>query len=505
MTTPAVDAPTSLHPFEEERTTAEERLVRTYMKALRLMKRKVVDLLTAQAAKEGYRQKALDDVLSDRVYQSLFEEELLDAVSHDASKLMFEGVGQVETLGLSVNFDLVNEHVLDMSGRYAYDVTQQLESSTTRQLQKAIQGHIAVGAPLSQLINDIEPIFGRKRAETIAVTEVTRLYSEGNRAAYAASGVEVVEWRSVMDSKVDPLCHDLHGQRWLIGHEDFVPPRHSRCRCFLAPVVDGSPLTGGGGGRPRGEFTGKINQGRINRLTKRMNEEFRLEDRAELTRTFEDLIDTGFANGGGVFVRVDQDTLASILFDGRIKSQFETGSSKGYFSPTVRSEAEDRLFNVGSMTPATKRPIYGYFSDEAMGYLDATGPSGWALGMYGNTAIKLKSGVATRTTITLGDSLDYGISEEWGLALPLTEVDYRLLAGQATSTGLRDIKRAGTVTSLLEVRGQGYIEAQIHNGVALSDIERLVFDQEPIPALKKLLEINGIPYEVIKAPPDYAD
>ena len=94
---------------------------------------------------------------------------------------------------------------------------------------------------MKALIKDIEPLFGKGRAGRIAVTEVTRLYAEGNLAAYASAGVEEVEWRTVNDAAVDPICEALDGQRWAVGTGE-SPPAHPNCRCWLAPVVSDKPI-----------------------------------------------------------------------------------------------------------------------------------------------------------------------------------------------------------------------------------------------------------------------
>ncbi|HLE04556.1 MAG TPA: minor capsid protein [Anaerolineales bacterium] len=155
-----------------------------------------------------------------------------------AARLMQRGAAEAASLGLAVDFSLVNEQALETAAKYTNEWWQALEGSTRDGLRKAIQTNIETGAPLRGLIKDIEPLFGKGRASAIAATEVTRLYAEGNRFAYASVGIQQVEWRTVRDSRVDPLCDSLNGQRWQLGREDYVPPRHPRCRCRLVPVVE---------------------------------------------------------------------------------------------------------------------------------------------------------------------------------------------------------------------------------------------------------------------------
>ena len=56
------------------------------------------------------------------------------------------------------------------------------------------------------------PAFSPERARLIAVTEVTRAYSEGNQKAREASGVvEGKEWLTSVDEMVCEICGPMHG------------------------------------------------------------------------------------------------------------------------------------------------------------------------------------------------------------------------------------------------------------------------------------------------------
>jgi SPP1 gp7 family putative phage head morphogenesis protein len=79
--------------------------------------------------------------------------------------------------------------------------------------------------------------FGRSRAETIAVTEVTRAAAEGGRlyqqqlqqAGFTFDRI----WRTSNDERVCPVCGPLDGKpeaEW--GGLD-SPPAHPNCRCSV--------------------------------------------------------------------------------------------------------------------------------------------------------------------------------------------------------------------------------------------------------------------------------
>jgi SPP1 gp7 family putative phage head morphogenesis protein len=90
---------------------------------------------------------------------------------------------------------------------------------------------------MEDLISRVERVWGGPRADVAAITEVTRLYAEGNRAAWAASGVvKALQWKTSQDERVCPVCGPLADTELAMDAED-VPPAHPRCRCWIVPVV----------------------------------------------------------------------------------------------------------------------------------------------------------------------------------------------------------------------------------------------------------------------------
>ncbi len=224
-------------PFDDEWQADERALQRVVERALTAIGKEVRKRLE----REGRGKKALGDVPGDSEFWAKMKALFLSTIGTVPNRLLGHGVGQAEQLGLAIDFDLVNQAVLERAGTFTNEWWTQLEGSTQRGLRTAIQANIETGAPLKTLIKDIEPLFGKARAKVISATEVTRLYAEGNSAAYAAAGVERVEWRTVNDAAVDPICEALDGQRWAVGGGQ-SPPAHPNCRCWLAPVVSDKPL-----------------------------------------------------------------------------------------------------------------------------------------------------------------------------------------------------------------------------------------------------------------------
>lgn len=171
------------------------------------------------------------------------KQEMLEAIGTLPEELLLEGAVQAERLGLAVDFALVNEEVLQLAGTYRNEWWNNIQRSTQSSLRTAIQTHIESGEALSVLEKRIEPLFGARRAQAIASTEVTRLYADGNATAYRDAGIGEVEFQTVRDARVDPDCDDLQGERFPVGQVNTRPPIHTRCRCWIAPVVNNTPLT----------------------------------------------------------------------------------------------------------------------------------------------------------------------------------------------------------------------------------------------------------------------
>ena len=154
------------------------------------------------------------------------------------------------------------------------------------------------------------------------------------------------------------------------------------------------------------------------------------------------------ASAADVYVRVPDDAtvLDKILADGRLKSQFESGSSRGLLGAEYRSEAEEILFSLPQDAAAWRRPIYGYITSDGNG-------AGRFLNGYGNIAFKLKPNKRHYTMITGSDSLGRVFKPSQINAPSYNSVDVQRLRGAKT----------------IEDVGHPYFEAQIGGGINLAD------------------------------------
>lgn len=143
---------------------------------------------------------------------------------------------------VGVDIAIMNEAAVEWARRATFDLVSDITNTTRTILQRRVSEWAASGEPLSVLREILEPVFGKARAEMIASTEVTRAFAEGNIVAWRESGVvQGIEWNTVNDERVCPICVPLNGTVAPLISPFFngsgPPPAHVRCRCWLTPVI----------------------------------------------------------------------------------------------------------------------------------------------------------------------------------------------------------------------------------------------------------------------------
>lgn len=208
---------------------------------------------------DDYENMANADVDAMRAYQEFVRnQQLRDAISRavqDAADLgVTVGIDLLESTGFGFDWTMAHTHAREWALAHTDEVLAQLATTTRRGVGQAVGRWIDNGEPLQNLIDDLEPLFGKKRAELVSRTEVTRAFTEGNRNAFRESGVvQYWSWQTKNDERVCPVCGPLNGKPVKIG-EDFRghlpdevasriaepidgPPAHPGCRCGVAPML----------------------------------------------------------------------------------------------------------------------------------------------------------------------------------------------------------------------------------------------------------------------------
>jgi len=148
-------------------------------------------------------------------------------------------------------------------------------------------------------------------------------------------------------------------------------------------------------------------------------------------------------------IRMTSTALKGVFSSGRIKTQFETGTSRGVNNPDLRAAQETAMLSLHPSVNPKKRPIYGFvLNNTVVSNLETLK----SVEQYGNTTVVLKQGVRGRTSWVQGDSLNSTI-----LLSSMEEPTYH---------GLEDFSGARSPVD--------YYEAQIHGGVKIKDIDYIV-------------------------------
>jgi SPP1 gp7 family putative phage head morphogenesis protein len=160
-----------------------------------------------------------------RLQRQLFAQEMTEPVMEVLLMGGAQGANLMPPgLDVLVDWDVFNREALEWMRRYlAVDplpgmgdgqmyTLNQVNEVSRRQTVEEIEFWMREGQALPVLQERLAPIYGKERAKRIAVTEVTRVYSEGNHMAWKASGiVNGLRWMTAKDERVCPICGALNG------------------------------------------------------------------------------------------------------------------------------------------------------------------------------------------------------------------------------------------------------------------------------------------------------
>lgn len=152
----------------------------------------------------------------------------LESLYVESAKQMMDNVG------IGVDWALVNENAAEWASRYSFELVTGINNTSRNTLQRAVNRYFADGQTIGELTSRLSRSFGPVRAEMIAVTEVTRAATEGERefvAELVSDGVKMIPiWQTSNDDRVCPICGPRHNKPIEDGQ---YPPAHVRCRCWV--------------------------------------------------------------------------------------------------------------------------------------------------------------------------------------------------------------------------------------------------------------------------------
>lgn len=152
----------------------------------------------------------LEDALLAEALLSLVQDALFAGVAGGMELLIPE-------LAAMVDFDVLTDAVLKRVSSFKIEVLEPMNKTTRKAIQKDISDWITSGdsfdvfkKTFTKTLDDV--VLSATRAEMIAVTEITRLFAEGNLTAWEAAGlVSGKQWMTAEDDLVCPICLPLDG------------------------------------------------------------------------------------------------------------------------------------------------------------------------------------------------------------------------------------------------------------------------------------------------------
>ena len=203
-----------------------------------------------------------------------------------------------------------------------------------------------------------------------------------------------------------------------------------------------------------------------------------------------------FSESAAVSIILPSRALEEVLNEGRMKTVHETRRSQAGNSSeeyrALRVAYESLAFGYGGDSPMEERPVYGLLRSEKLPMPED------ALMIYGGgkpAQIILKPEAKSRTTISDRDSLNL-----FEPTTPLTDPKFEA----SHLTRMAAVYREATGENFFETENfakYGSIEAQIHGGVRLEDIGKVLFYETPSEELRELLTSKGIIWEVSRDKP----
>ncbi len=186
--------------------------------------------------------EATEQIEQDKVVDlAEFEKDLNLLLQVELTKVVdTELQSQSESVGVGFDPTVFNEAAREWAKQYSYDLVRGITEKTHDVIADAVSKFTQGNVTRGQLQDMLEPAFNPVRADSIAVTEVTRAYSQAQSIYQDMLGAEGVQmervWNTDADDIVCPICRPLNGKAEDIWQDKFPsgPPAHVNCRCGVS-------------------------------------------------------------------------------------------------------------------------------------------------------------------------------------------------------------------------------------------------------------------------------
>lgn len=153
-----------------------------------------------------------------------------------------EGIDKLATRA----FTLIDTDALDFMSQYTLVLAGDVQRELADGIRRTVMSGIATGKGVEDIVRDLGTVVkdpesfrhagtrvfrkAQYRMEVIARTEVLRAHNQGRIKFHREVGVQKLEWMTMADERVCPVCGPLDGRRFDVGR--FPPqPAHPNCRC----------------------------------------------------------------------------------------------------------------------------------------------------------------------------------------------------------------------------------------------------------------------------------
>lgn len=159
----------------------------------------------------------------------------------------FDGLDGKSTSQLQKDlFTLIDRDALDFYVNYTLVLAGDLHRDLKDGIKRSLMSGIALGKDSRSIIQDLGKVVkdpdsfrnagarvftkARHRLEVITRTEVLRAHNQGRLKCYREIGVQRLEWLTMEEERVCPVCRPLHEK--VFSFERFpMQPKHPQCRC----------------------------------------------------------------------------------------------------------------------------------------------------------------------------------------------------------------------------------------------------------------------------------
>jgi hypothetical protein len=196
-----------------------------------------------------YKKKIADAIrngtATEAILRDMFDE-LRAALGPEIASITTGRVLQLmDEIGIGADLAVISQEALSRSRAISYQLAEQLTTTTRALVEEVMYTYTSTpGMTRGDLVDLLEPAFGEARANRIAVTEVTRIYSDATNEYQRMAleyGVEMRRiWLTLRDNLTCAICGPLHGMPesvWEIQYPD-GPPAHPNCRCSTELTVE---------------------------------------------------------------------------------------------------------------------------------------------------------------------------------------------------------------------------------------------------------------------------